>query len=285
MYFKELYSTASQKLEPLYEKSEVHNIVKLWLETRCGNTSINVLIAKNELLQNELVNTLNNDLFHLVNQKPIQYILGEAWFYKFPFYVNEHVLIPRPETEQLVDLCLQQIKSNNLVAPRILEIGTGSGCIAISIKKEFPNAQVTAIDISRDALLVAKKNATNLNVEINFLQLDFLDQNNWETLPMFDIIVSNPPYIPLQQKAEMQSNVLNHEPHLALFVPDETPLIFYERIKKFAVANKIQLVCCEISETLGNEVKNLFGVNYFNNVQILKDWQEKDRMLLAIKVD
>ncbi|MBN8834426.1 MAG: protein-(glutamine-N5) methyltransferase, release factor-specific [Niastella sp. SCN 39-18] len=168
----------------------------------------------------------------LQQYKPIQYILQEAWFYKFKFLVNESVLIPRPETEELVEKSLPFLK--HFTSPRILDIGTGSGCIAITLKKLLTAARITALDVSSGALTTARLNAKDLAVQVAWLQQDFLDETTWPALGMYDCIISNPPYIPVAEKKNMNPRVTNHEPHLALFADTEEPFLFYKKIAAFA---------------------------------------------------
>ena len=215
-----------------------------------------------------------------MKHEPIQYITGKAWFYQYIFNVNQHVLIPRPETEELVQNIIQD---NQLNCPSIIDIGTGSGCIPISLKKNM-EAEITAIDISYEALSVATKNAKELSASIHFKQLNFLDESNWDELSCYDIIVSNPPYIRKKEKESMYNNVLNHEPHLALFVEDNNPLIFYEKIARFGNTHlKNQgTIWVEINEALPNETKYVFEKEHYTTL-IYNDLQGKSRILKAWK--
>lgn len=282
MLIKEWYQFALQEISSIYGVDEAKSILRILLEKRMSSNSIHKLLMDNKKVSTIDENQMNEDVIGLLHHKPIQYIVNESWFYKFPFYVDENVLIPRPETEQLVVLCLEQIKEMGLNAPKIIEIGTGSGCIAISLQKEIPKAQLTAIDISEKAIAVAQMNAKNLEVVIDFKQFDFLEENNWSKLMQYDLIVSNPPYIPIQEKAKILANVLDYEPANALFVTDEDPLIFYRKIAKFA-SYQNAVVCCEISESLGQQTKLEFLKVNFQNTAILQDFQGKDRMVLAKK--
>ena len=206
--------------------------------------------------------------------------MGEAWFYRMKLKVNEHVLIPRPETEELVEQLITDRKSK-LTDPAILDIGTGSGCIPVAIKKNLPAAKVTSIDISKDALALAIENAALYNTHISFLQMDFLDESTWPSLPIFDIIISNPPYIPINEKEKLAKHVSDFEPHLALFVPNDSSLIFYEKIAAFGrdhlmPGGKIYL---ETHEDHAMETAALFLRNY-PTVMIKKDMYGKERMIL-----
>jgi len=194
------------------------------------------------------------------------------------FYVNEHVLIPRPETEELIELI---IKTNNPIS-NILDIGTGSGCIPITLKKKIPHTTIVTIDVSEDALVVAKKNAAELNVEIELNQLNFLDETNWNELGIFDIIVSNPPYIKQSEIINMQPNVVANEPHIALFVADDDALVFYRKIAAFGKTHLTinGKIFVEINEALGNETISLFE-EFGYRAELKKDMQGKNRMIVA----
>jgi release factor glutamine methyltransferase len=182
--------------------------------------------------------------------EPLDYIIGYTPFYKNNFRVTKDTLIPRPETEELVTWILDEQKSDNPIS--ILDIGTGSGCIAISLALHLKKSAVTAVDISKEALEVAKSNASKLNATINFVTIDFLDMNQWNQIGNFDIIVSNPPYIPEKERTQMEANVLMHEPKISLFVPDSNPLIFYEKIFEFAQShlNPNGIIYCETSQNI-----------------------------------
>jgi release factor glutamine methyltransferase len=182
--------------------------------------------------------------------EPLDYIIGYTPFYKNNFRVTKDTLIPRPETEELVTWILDEQKSDNPIS--ILDIGTGSGCIAISLALHIKNCAVTAVDISKEALEVAKSNASKLNATVNFVHIDFLDMNHWNQIGNFDIIVSNPPYIPEKERTQMEANVLMHEPKISLFVPDSNPLIFYEKIFEFAQShlNPNGIIYCETSQNI-----------------------------------
>jgi len=219
----------------------------------------------------------------LKEQEPLQYILQEAWFYNRLFIVSTSVLIPRPETEELVDWVCKDYKENNTPL-RILDIGTGSGCIGITLKCEMPKAEVYLLDVSLQALAVAKENAAKLGAEVEILQLNMLDDNAWANLGFFDLIVSNPPYIPESEKYQMHTNVLEYEPRLALFVPDTSPLIFYTQICKCAstlLAPQGQLYL-ELSQSTALDVEKMYQEIGFD-VQLRKDINGNYRMLKAAK--
>jgi release factor glutamine methyltransferase len=223
---------------------------------------------------------LNEIQERLQKLEPVQYILNEAWFYDIPFYVDRNVLIPRPETEELVDWIIKDHKNNDAIT--ILDIGTGSGCIPVVLKRKLASAQIFSCDISKNALDVAGKNARKHKTDIHFMQLDFLDSNSWAQLPKADILVSNPPYIPHSAQSSMHGNVLKYEPHEALFVKDRQPLIFYEAIA--AACKSVLLpngkIYVEIYEGLGKKTAALFERLGYCPV-LKKDMQGKDRMIKA----
>jgi release factor glutamine methyltransferase len=212
---------------------------------------------------------------------PLQYVLGQADFFGMKFKVGPAVLIPRQETEELVYIVWEEHKKET--PQRILDVGTGSGCIAISLKKKMPEAEIWAVDVSSEALTMARLNALKHEADILFREMDFLDPLQWEAFPVFDVIVSNPPYIPSNQKDKVGTNVLRNEPETALFVPDTDALLFYKTIVKFALVSlrpggKLYL---EINEFLGEKTKELFLKNGFGKVRILQDISAKDRILAA----
>jgi release factor glutamine methyltransferase len=220
----------------------------------------------------------------LKTEKPIQYITGEAWFYGLRFEVNENTLIPRPETEELVDWIVDGLKIK-AKGQRVLDIGTGSGCIPIALKKEIPSAQVSAIDISEKALEMARKNALNNQVEVNFIQQDILQSSNLQISKssnlLFDVIVSNPPYVRNLEKHEIKKNVLDYEPHLALFVDDSDALLFYRKIAQLALKSLTPngKLFFEINQYLGKETVELVEQLGFKNIELRKDFMGNDRMI------
>ena len=219
-------------------------------------------------------------LNRLKNHEPIQYLLECAYFFGLEFLVTPAVLIPRPETEELVAWILEHF--NKTDTPKILDLGTGSGCISIALAKNLPNAQVFALDISTEALEIARFNAKKNNVEINFITSNMLE---WNSSKKFDIIVSNPPYVLEKEQKQMKDNVLKYEPHLALFVDNTSPLIFYKALRKIAQKNLSQNGLCfaELNEAFGAETKALFDEVLFQNVILKKDTFGKIRMLKAQK--
>ena len=232
------------------------------------------------LTESEML-SLHNAVKELKTNKPVQYVIGEAEFYGMPFFVNSSVLIPRPETEELVDLIVKREKSSGL---NVLDIGTGSGCIAISLANILFEPEVFAMDISVDALKIAIKNSEINGTEIIFLEEDILNPSKNENV-FFDVIVSNPPYVTVSEKKLMQANVLDFEPHQALFVEDEDPLIFYEAIVKFALS-KLKSngrIYLEINEKLAKETSLLLEKNGFLSIEIIRDINDRNRIISALK--
>lgn len=268
-------------IEHIYDNREAVNIATLLLEELTGFSKMNQFLQKQSLISEEIVNKLTQCITRLSKGEPIQYIVGKAWFMELAFVVNSHTLIPRPETEELVNTLIKYLKASNYKNVQIFEIGSGSGCIPIAIAKYYPNAIITSVDISPDALEVAKINAHQNGVIINWKQLNFLDSTEWEKLGLFDIIISNPPYIRKTEAASMQTNVLAFEPHTALFVEDNDPLIFYKAIHDFCKSHldKNGAIFLEMNEGLGKETAELFKHNY--QVEIRKDMQGKERMIMA----
>ena len=282
MVLKELYRNFLVQLQGIYSLSEATTIANWVFEKIAAIKRSDILKDPTKPLNLSAIKPLNDALAQLLEHKPVQYVLGEAWFYNFKLLVNENVLIPRPETEELVEWLITNRKSQ-LTDPAILDIGTGSGCIPIAIKKNLPAAKVTALDINEKALAVARQNAVQHNTQINFVQLDFLDDNNWAALPIFDVIISNPPYIPLAGKATMERNVLAYEPHTALFVADEIPFIFYEQIAAFGKTHLHPMgrIYTETHEDHAAAVQSIFEKDY-THVEIKKDLFGKERMVMAI---
>ncbi|MBK6936975.1 MAG: peptide chain release factor N(5)-glutamine methyltransferase [Chitinophagaceae bacterium] len=283
MTIKEAGRKCLDGLLGLYPKGEAEAITEIVLEYISKKKRNEIwLFATTQLSQNDEL-LFDSVLERLRHFEPVQYIINEAWFYAMPFYVDKHVLIPRPETEELVHWIIAD-RAKKEESPKILDIGSGSGCIPISLKKKLPFAEVWSCDISKEALKIAKRNATANQTEVNFLELDILDHKAWDKLPVFDIIVSNPPYVPESDKKKMQPNVLNFEPHLALFVSDRNPLTFYKAIADFALIHLSPNGCVylEIHEYLGKEVTTLLMKQGFI-IEVKQDMQQKDRMLRCEK--
>lgn len=273
-----------QNLAGIYDEREAISISDMVLEKITGLKKIDRIIDKNKKLSAPQLELLENYTESLRKHVPVQYILHEAWFCGMKFYVDENVLIPRPETEELVDWLLQEItvaKTQSQYAGSILDIGTGSGCIAIALKKKLAAADIDACDISMSALNVAAKNAIINDVKVNFMQTDFLKIEERKKLPLYDFIISNPPYIPSRDKSSMRQNVLDHEPHLALFVENDNPLIFYDAIAEFA-KEKLSAggkIFVELHEELSERASALFFSRGFSFVEVKKDMQGKNRMI------
>lgn len=272
-----------KSLSLLYEKEEIEAIIAIVFEHFKGITKSQLQLKLKEFLSESELLTFHFALKRLVKGEPIQYVLGETYFYGLKFIVNEHVLIPRPETEELVEKVLNEKYTD----PRILEMGTGSGCIAIALKNQLPTSQITAVDICEDALNVAQINATLNVVEIDFKKHDVLDETKDVEFgaECWDVIVSNPPYIPMSQLESMHKNVVEYEPHLALFVANSEPLIFYKRIAMIGLIalKKGGKIFVEISDSLGNETAELFHFFGYKNVQIIKDINQNDRIVIGEK--
>ncbi len=288
----------------IYDRREAGNIAAMVMEKITGFGKMDRMLYKHQIVPEEQEALLTYYTALLLQHRPVQYVLGEAWFYGMPLYVDEHVLIPRPETEELVEWVVRDERERLQVAgsrlqvtgyreqgaggkPVILDIGTGSGCIAIALKKNIPGAEVYAIDISDKALAVARKNAQDQQCNVQLLNMDFLNSGQCKALPQFNIIVSNPPYIPQKDKADMHKNVLDFEPLTALFVEDKNPLLFYSAIADFAGQHLHSDGCIytEIHETMGEAVKNIFIRERFAHTVVRKDMQGKDRMVKAAKAN
>jgi release factor glutamine methyltransferase len=270
----------------LYDDREAATIAAMVMEFVTGKSKMDRWLQKNELLSKEDLKSLEKYSKELLTGKPVQYVLGEAWFAGLCLQVNEHTLIPRPETEELVNLCANWAAANMMqhASLKILEVGTGSGCIAIALQKKLPNAQITAVDFSTEAVKVASANAIANNTSITFKTLDFLDESNWPELGSYDIIISNPPYIADIEKESMAGHVLNFEPHTALFVKDNDPLVFYSAIAKFSnkYLHKDGAVFVEINQALGIQTQDVFEQNNYTTL-LKKDLFENDRMIVATK--
>lgn len=279
---KQLINNFNQELKPIYPREEIRNFVWIILDYLLGFSRTDLVLKSDYILGKENQQFCKEALVKLKKHVPIQHIIGHTEFYGLIFNVNKEVLIPRPETEELVQWI---IRENLLLAPSILDIGTGSGCIPIALKSHIPGAFVSAWDISPQALAVAKSNAQINNVEINFKLQDVLEPNI-ELLSKYDIIVSNPPYIREIEKELMQDNVLKHEPHVALFVQDIDPLLFYRTISKLATRalNTNGTLYFEINEALGKQTCDLMRQAGFTEVEVRKDIFGKDRMVKGHRI-
>ena len=284
MRLKDIQDIFHKELDLIYGKEEVDSFFFMILDDYFNIFRIELALKPELSIAKEEQGPMFKALDDLKNEKPIQYILGKTEFFGLQFKVNNHVLIPRPETEELVDWILQNANIESEL--RILDVGTGSGCIAISLAKHLVNSKIIALDISSEALELAKENANLNNVDVKFVKANILDKNiNFTRDKKFDIIVSNPPYVKMKDKDQIKPNVLNYEPHLALFVEDKDPLKFFRSISKFAIANlnKEGLLFFEINEYLGNKVKKLLKDQEFRNIELRKDIFGKDRMTKATR--
>lgn len=268
-----------EQLCSIYDKNESNTLILILFEYYFNINRIKMSLEPELRLSESEMLKLHFAVKDLLKNKPIQYIIGETEFCDLKFKVNENVLIPRPETSELVRLIANSHQPSTI--SNILDIGTGSGCIAISLAKMIPQSNVYALDISEKALDVAKENAINNNVNITFIQDDILTKTQTLTQTKFDIIVSNPPYVRELEKVDMHNNILQWEPHNALFVSDEDPLIFYRSILEFSKKHLKENgeIWFEINEYLGKEMKALCEEAGFSNIEIYKDFRDKDRFL------
>ncbi len=284
MILSEIKNIFHLELDALYPKEEVATFFYLLLEKHLRLERFALVMQPQLAISKEEEQPFFDALAQLKLEIPIQYILGEAYFMDVTLKVNKNVLIPRPETEELVTWIVEDVQNLNLEHINILDIGTGSGCIAIALAKALPHAKVTALDISLEALALAQENAILNTVEIEFVQGDVLD----ESLRLdsnFDIIVSNPPYVRELEKKEIKNNVKKHEPSLALFVPDNNALIFYKAIAQFSDTHLVRngKIYAELNQYLAEETKDLFEDENFCDVSLKKDIFENTRMLRGIK--
>jgi len=270
------------KLAQLYNDREADTLLFQLLSDITQMSKAHILSFPEKTISESELLRVHFGVKDLLKNKPIQYIIGNAEFYGLNFKVNSKVLIPRPETEELVEMVIKNIPENE---PRkVLDVGTGSGCIAIAIKKLRPLCDILAIDISEFALEMAQQNAVLNNVQVQFKKVDFLKKNQVQLLPKFDIVVSNPPYVRNSEKLMMKKNVLDYEPLLALFVDDDNPLIFYEALASFCETNLQAggMLFAEINQYLSAETEQLFTGNGFKNVNIEKDLFGNDRFLTVL---
>ena len=288
MNIKKFRDYFNKTLKKIYPTSEIDTFLFLLLEEYLNFKRIDIVLKSNFEISPEDLILLRSSTKLLEQEIPIQYILGKTEFYGFPFILNEHVLIPRPETEELITSILEKVLKTKTFHTnakekqlKILDIGTGSGCIPISLKKSLPFAEITAIDVSNEALTIAKKNTVLNKVDINLTQQDILKTTSLNQL--YDIIVSNPPYVRESEKKEIKNNVLNNEPHMALFVKDNNPLVFYNKIAELAKNHltKNGTLFFEINQYLGKETVELIKLKGFNKIQLKKDIFGRDRIIIA----
>ena len=287
----------NKELIAIYDERESYNIADILIENITGFNKSDRIIKKTERLTEESENKLQSGIARLLKHEPIQYIVNKAWFYNMELYVDNSVLIPRPETEELVEWIVNDIrkegkdvfekkpmKSDETELLKIADIGTGSGCIALALKKAIPRAEIWGFDQSDVALNVARRNGSSLDIRVDFQGVNFLDCEQHKFLPSVDIIVSNPPYISINDKSSLDANVVNFEPHMALFVPENDPLIFYKALIHYSRRrlHKNGRLYMEINEEAGEEIKKLFNDEGFNQIEIRKDLQGKNRMVRVL---
>jgi release factor glutamine methyltransferase len=279
MSLQDTKQAIKHQLGNLYDAIEMNSMVNIIIEEVTGWDALHQNIHKNDALESSQIEQLDHFVEQLLNGKPLQYIIQKAWFLGKAYFVNEAVLIPRPETEELVEWIIEYAQIINKPLS-ILDIGTGSGCIPISLKLAIPNAHITAIDISKEALAIAEQNAANYHTEIEWIAQDILQTKQLKD--RYDIMVSNPPYIPLREKLSMQKQVADHEPEIALFVPDQFPLIFYSKIAhigKSALKPNGQLFF-EIHYDQGEAIIALLNEMGYH-AELKQDLFGKDRMVRA----
>ncbi len=288
MTIKEAKIYIRRELSDFYSENELISFIKIIFSDIFGMSSVDLILKENKTFSKEDFQKLKRIIARLKKYEPLQYITGFTEFYGLRFKVSPDVLIPRPETEELVDLVIKENRDpagfeNPQGLLRILDIGTGSGCIAVSLAKNIAKASVFAIDISTKALDIAKINASDNSVKVSFVQKDILKGVSGVEKQKYDIIVSNPPYVTISEKEKMQKNVLDYEPEQALFVKDEKPLVFYEAVARFAKQNLSEQgkLYLEINERFGSEVKELLLSFGFLSVEILKDINGKYRIVKA----
>lgn len=279
MQLKSLHKFFENALLGYYLKEEISSFFYRLCEAYLKLKRIDVSLKSETLVTPQTYEYFEGVISRLLKYEPIQYIIGSTSFLGLDFKVDKNVLIPRPETEELVAWVLKQANSKQPL--KILDVGTGSGCIAISLAKQLPNAEVYAMDVSSGALAIALQNAQNNEVHINFIEASILEWENQDI--SFDIIVSNPPYVREGEKEFILPNVLNHEPHLALFVDDHSPLLFYKAIVAMSQLNLVNggFVYFEINENLAEETKSIFSFDAFEAIQLKKDIFSKNRMIRA----
>lgn len=275
---KNYINQLEKSLVNIYLEEEAISITEFFVCEVLNLNRTEFLLAKNEELTKQQLSVLQSGQIKLENGEPVQYVTHTAWFYNHKFYVDENVLIPRQETEILVDSIVRENSGRKL---KILDIGTGSGCIPISLKLAFPLSEVYALDISQKALFVAKTNAKNYNVDIDFLEFDILSDKNIPIVEKLDVIISNPPYVTESEKTLMHKNVIDFEPEIALFVKDDNPFIYYESIVNRAaqMLNNDGVLWLEINEKFPEEISNLCKKHGFNSNIMIKDLNNKPRFI------
>jgi release factor glutamine methyltransferase len=285
MTFGEYSIQLSGKLQALYASGEAKAITRIVIEKLSGLPASQQQSITSAKLADALQKTATDFEMELLTGKPVQYVLGEAWFLNRKFLVNPSVLIPRPETEELVIWALEYAASAQKKGLTILDIGTGSGCIAISLALSLPDARVTGIDVSPTALQTAQSNAETIEAKVKWQLMDFLDEQAWPFLNAFDIVISNPPYIPESEKQQLEKNVVDWEPATALFTPNNKPLVFYHAIASFCQKQLVSsgTLLIEGHQLYMEQVAEIFS-SHFTRIVIKKDINENERMLAASKI-
>ena len=273
---KTAFQKLVEELTNIYDDREANNIASIIFE------DVFKVNNPNRETAFEATDQLNDIITRMLNHEPMQYVIGEADFWGMKFKVNEHVHIPRGETEELVDWVKEVVHKNNHVK-NMIDIGSGSGNIPIALKKEFPNIQVTGCDVTPEAVEVARQNATLNNLDVNMEVLDILDETQWDKIPKQDIVISNPPYIPVKEKELMPEHVLGFEPPVSLFVPNEDPLQFYKKIVKFAKEKLTPngYLFFETNEFNANDVLQLLKDNGFSECELRQDMSGRDRRVMG----
>lgn len=282
MILKSLRTYFKDELLGYYPDTEIESFFNMLTEHILNMKRLDIPQNLYAVVSGKKYEKFQKAIAKLKNYEPIQYIIGDTEFYGLVFKVNSSVLIPRPETEELVDWIIKDCKGKQNI--NILDIGTGSGCIAITLAKNLPNAKIFALDVSKDAIKTAKQNAINNDVKVAFIEADILDYDFDDM--QFDVIVSNPPYVREMEKDAMSANVLNHEPHLALFVKDDDSLLFYRKINEHSknILKPNGQLYYEINENLGEKTKELLLSNSFSDIELKKDVFGKDRMIKAFNL-
>ena len=276
---QEILTIIREQLSGSFSENERIQVSKMLLMNYLDIQKSEILLRKDEEVDDEILNRIEKDLERINNGEPVQYVIGTTYFYGFEMRIDPRALIPRPETEELVDWIYKELKNRS---PKILDVGTGSGCIALALKAGLPNADVHGTDVQQEALDLAIENAMAMGLRVDFEQADALHLSD-QYKDKWDIIVSNPPYVPEEDKASMQAHVLDYEPHSALFVPDNDPLKFYKSITEYAKnhLNEGGKLFFEINENLADEVKEILTLHGFPKIELRKDLQGKDRMICA----
>jgi len=279
----ELQDFVRKELLQFYPEQELRGILNGLFHHITGLSPGQMILEKNKMLTESEIFFLQRTMKRLAEHEPLQYITGSAWFHGMEFKVNSDVLIPRPETEELIDWI--SLDNSDQDPINILDIGTGSACIAISLKMKMPHSNILAIDISEKALKIARENAQNMGIEIAFDLVNILDTNSRKSLGSFDLVVSNPPYVTAEDREKMLPNVTKHEPALALFVDDD-PLLFYREIITFCAEHLVTggRLYFECNESYALDVSDLLKINGYTNVEVRKDMQGKERMIRGVRL-